>query len=181
MKNMLVVLSMLVVVSGCGSFDKKDDSPNNSGGQVGLKSADLTELQSTPPTQSASLVAAYGYRPTSTIAAFFGLYTGNRYLSGAIQLVGNNVYRMEASSGFYVESNGAITTTAKKITCPGITPGGSVARGPNDSMIATVGSTTTILARITDTTPPANGLVIQWGCFDGTTGAFTQHAWADIP
>jgi hypothetical protein len=185
MKAILAGFSLLILAVGCGSTNNnRDDASSNREQGTGnnLNSGDFSELQNNPPTQVASLISAYGYQPTSQAAAFVGFYTGNRYLSGAIQLVGRNVYRMQASAGYYSQGSGIITTTPKKITCPGVTPRGAISGSDHaDSLVVTVGSTTTVLSKIAVTSPPPNGLVIQWGCFDRTTGAFTQHAWADLP
>lgn len=179
--RLFVGVSFLIMAQGCGSPDSRHGGQSVNHDKASSMSGDLTELQTMHPAQSPALLAAYGYRPTTAVTGFFGMYTDQRYISGAIQMISSGVYRMEASAGFYSEDNGVLTTIAKKVTCPGLAPGGAIRRGSGDSIVATVGSTTTILSRMRDSTPPADGLVFQWGCFDRTTGDFTQHSWTDVP
>ena len=134
-----------------------------------------------------SLVSAFGFTPSSNAGAFLALYSNNRYFSGVVQKLSAQHYRIAGAVGYYEEVDGLIKTTGKKTSCPDWTQykgkakvAGSVL---GSSVVVTAGAVTTVLNRVdpSQSSSPVGGLVIQWGCFDQTTGAFSSHSWSDIP
>ncbi|MCX6125344.1 MAG: hypothetical protein NTV34_11455 [Proteobacteria bacterium] len=94
--------------------------------------------------------------------------------------ISNNVYQAMGSAGTYIQEPGRIIPSAKAISCPTLRPTGIVLGSDQDSFITVqVGATSTVLVK-SQPVGDANGVVVQWGCFDSSSGAFSPSSWTRI-
>jgi len=167
-----IVLFLSAVIVGCGSKTDSTDSP-------------LEEIERAPFHQ-VSLVSAFGFAPSNQAAAVVAFYSNQRYFSGVVQKINNQYYRMAATVGYYAEGDGVIEMTGKKTTCASWIPlkakrtvVGSV---NGQSLVVSAGAYSAVLSRIqlAAASAPRDGLLLETGCFDANTGAFTQSGWIEI-
>jgi hypothetical protein len=145
--------------------------------------ADLRELQQQPPIQVPSLISAFGYEPSNDVAAVVAFFSGKRYFASVAHATEGGIYQMEAAVGYYTESNGRIIASRKAKTCMNVArvDGAIVGTDQGPELVLMTSSETLTLPRIETTTHVSSGAVIEWGCFDPTSGEFTQGGWTEVP
>lgn len=178
-KYILITLSLAFVA--CSGRLKKSE-----GDADPAISDNFAELQSSAPIYVSSLVSAFGTTGNYTGSGFLAFYSGSRYFSGVVKEVAAHHFQIMAVVGTYSDSNGSIVTTPKKATCSSWV---ALSRNIRKTITGNAGSTviTVTTDTATITLPRLNpagaapvGVVLEWGCFDGSTGAFASQAWSNI-
>jgi hypothetical protein len=177
-------ISATVLLAGCGLTKKSDD---NGPGPSVQGSANLAELESSSPTAVPSLVSAFGLVDGSA-AGFAAFYSGKRYFSGVVKELSAQSFQVMGIIGTYDDSSGTqIVPSGKRTTCQEFVTAAR-ASGEKSQIVGTVdgqsltitrGAETVVLQRFTPGAP-TSGIVVEWGCFDLVTGAFTPQGWSDI-
>lgn len=168
---------LLGINTGCGDSEK---TPTHSG-------TDFEELQEIPPTEVSSVISVFGYAPSKQVGAVAAFYSGNRFFSGVVQKLSSQRYRILGSLGHFKEVDGVIEWTTKKTTCQKLSQerkGKTLVSGTvsGDTIVVTSGNKSTVLNRveISRSSRPEGGFLVEWGCFDEKTGAFTNEGWSDF-
>lgn len=180
MRKILLITVSLACLSCSGRFKKSEGDAEPAVGDP------LAELQTHVPIYVSSLISAFGTTGNYSGSGFLAFYSGSRYFSGIVKEVSTQHFQMMGVVGTYTEASGIITTNPKKSTCPSWV---ELSRNVRKTM--TGNATNAVITITTDTAtltlPKLNpvvsappGVVIEWGCFDRTTGVFTVQAWSNI-
>lgn len=179
-----IVVGFLVSIAAysCGKANKAADSapaPGSPSVEPTSEQQNFAEIEA-KPFSSVTLKSLFVQSPASGVSSFAAFYSNGAYASGVMLKVGKNVYQAMGSAGHYTQNAGKILPSATTVSCPSLHPAGDVFGSDGDNFITVqVGATSTVLVK-SQPIGDANGVVVQWGCFDSKTGSFTANPWTRI-